>query len=86
MGVKIDFREETLEWNGETLPLKINGALQDKRVCLMLYSMHLNSPILKETEEQVEKILDSDYSKVNIEEMVNGLDISQDSKRELKRL
>ena len=85
MGVKIDFGEETLEWDGETLPLKIDWALQDKHMCLMLYSMHLDTPILKETEERVEKILDSDYSKVDIEEMVDGLDINRDSKRDLKK-
>ena len=47
--------------------------------------MHLDLLILKETEEQVKKILDSDYSKVDINEMVNGLDIHWDSKRELKK-
>ena len=47
--------------------------------------MHLDSLILKETEEKVKKILDSDYSKVDINKMVNGLDIHWDSKRELKK-
>ena len=36
-------------------------------------------------EEGVEKILDSDYSKVDINKMVDGLDIHWDSKRELKK-
>ena len=85
MGVKIDFRDEILEWDGHKIPLKIDGALQDKRICLMLYTMHLDLPILKETEEQVKKILDSNYSKVDINEMVDGLDIGRDSKRELKK-
>ena len=51
----------------------------------MLYSIRLDSPILKETEERVEKILDSDYSKVDIDEMVNESNIDWDSKRELKK-
>ena len=68
------------------IPLKIDGALQDKRVYSMLYTMHLDSPILKEMEERVEKILDSDYSGVDIDEMVDGLDIHWDSKRELKKI
>ena len=51
----------------------------------MLYSIHLDSLILKETEEQVKKILDSDYSKVEIDEMVDGLDIHRGSKKELKK-
>ena len=37
-------------------------------------------------EERVEKILDSDYSRVDIDEMVDGMDIHRDSKRELKKI
>ena len=47
MGVKIDFRDKILEWDGHKIPLKIDGALQDKRAYLTLYTMHLDSPILK---------------------------------------
>ena len=80
LGVKIDFREEILEWDGHKIPLKIDGTLQDKRAYLMLYTMHLDLPILKEMEKRVEKILDSDYSGVDIDEMVDGLDINWNSK------
>jgi len=80
MGVKIDFREEILEWDGHKIPLKIDGTLQDKHVYSMLYTMHLDSPILKEMEKRVEKILDSDYSGVDIVKTVDGLDINWDSK------
>ena len=52
----------------------------------MLYTMLLDLSILKEMEEQVEKILDSDYSRVDIDKMVDGMDIHRDSKRELKKI
>ena len=45
--MKIDFRDEILEWDGHKIPLKIDGALQDKRAYSMLYTMHLDSPISK---------------------------------------
>ena len=83
MGMKINLRDKILNWDGDKIPLKINGANQEKHVCLMLYIIHINLPLLKETEEQVEKILDSDYSKVDINQMFNDLDIHWDSKREL---
>ena len=64
--------------------MKINGAIQDKNVCKMLHSLHTNAPILKEVEEQAEQILDADYSNVNINKIVDGLDINKDLEGNLK--
>lgn len=49
----------------------MDGVIKDKNVCHMLYSLHTNAPILKEAEERAERILDTNYSKVNINEMVD---------------
>ena len=57
MGMKFNFRDEILDWNGDEIPLKTDGAIQDRDVCHTLYSIHTNEPILKETEEQDEQIL-----------------------------
>lgn len=46
--------------------------------------MHTESPILKETEEQIAKILDTDYLRVNIDCMVDGSDIDPKNKVKLK--
>ena len=54
MGMVIDFKNETLDWDGDKIPLKINGAIQDKEVCQMLYSMHTDAPIIQEAEERAE--------------------------------
>ena len=50
----------------------------------MDYDLHTTSPILQQGEEQLGKILDTDYSKVDIDIMVNDLDIAQSTKDKLK--
>ena len=84
MGMVIDFKNELLDWDGDKIPLKINGAIQDENICQMLYSMHTDAPIIQEAEERAERILDADYSKVNIDEMVDELKIDKDLKGKLK--
>ena len=46
--------------------------------------MHTNSLILQQIEERQGHILDANYTKVNIDEMVDGLDIQRSSKRSLR--
>ena len=62
----------------------MDSAIQDKNVCDMFYSLHTDAPILKEAEEWSERILDTDYLKVSIDEMIDNLDINNDIKRKLK--
>ena len=85
MGMIIDFKHETLNLDGDKIPLKINGAIQDKNVHKMLYSLHTDAPIQKEVDERAERILDADYSKVNMDKMVDDLDIDKDLKGKLKQ-
>ena len=82
MGMIINFKHEALKWDGDKIPLKINGAIQDENLCKMLYSLHTDVPILEEAEERVECILDVDYSKVNINKIVDDLDIDKGLKTE----
>lgn len=51
----------------------------------MLYAIHTDDPIIGEAEERQNRILDADYSKVNIPAMVAELDITESSKRKLRR-
>jgi hypothetical protein len=60
------------------------GELQDRKACEMIYNLHTNSPILKEHEEHQAAILDTNYSKVDINIMVDELDIEESSKTNLK--
>ena len=50
----------------------------------MLYSIHTNALILKEMEERNDRILDADYSKVDLSTMVADLDITEASKQKLQ--
>ena len=45
---------------------------------------HANSPILQQMEERQGCILDNNFTKVDIDVMVDGLDIQQSSKGALK--
>lgn len=67
----IDFKHKTLNWDGDKISFKINGTIQDKNVCKILYSLHNDALILKEAAERAERILDTDYSKANIDKMVD---------------
>ena len=57
----------------------------DYEYCKMLYAMHTNLPLLNEMEERQARILDADYSKVDIAKMVSDLDILTASKKRLRR-
>ena len=83
MGIDIQYSEERIRWDDEYIPMKTRGALMEREYCKMLYVMHTNTPLLKEMEERQSRLLDCDYSKVDIKKMVDELDISRDSKRRL---
>lgn len=74
MGCDISYSRKRVEWLDDYIPLKPLNTLDDKEVCEMLYSIHADAPMLKEMEERNNRILDADYSKVNIPEMVADLD------------
>jgi hypothetical protein len=83
MGINILYNEQQIQWNGDSIPLKSVGMLQSKDVCSMLYSIHTDCPLIKEAEDRQNKMLDADYSKVDISKMINNLEISDTSKSKL---
>ena len=85
LGINIRYSNNCIEWEEDTIPMKLLGELQDKVTCEMIYNMHTDSPILKEHEERQAAILDANYSKVDIDNMVNELDIKEESKVKLKQ-
>ena len=50
----------------------------------MIYNLHTTSPMLQQQEERKVKILDTDYSKVDIDNMVDSLDIAKATKHKFK--
>ena len=75
---------EELRWLNDKIPMKQLNTIHDKEVCEMLYSIHTDSPLIKEQEDRMNKMLDCDYSKVDIEKMVNELNLTPASKIKLK--
>ena len=64
--------------------MKTLGTLSDEIACAMIYDLHTISPILQQEEDRQRRILDADYSKVDIDNMVNGLDIAKATKAKFK--
>jgi hypothetical protein len=80
LSIDICYSDNCIKWDGDTIPIIFLGELQDKCACEMIYNLHTDSPILKEHEERQSAILDANYSKVDIDVMVDGLDIEESSK------
>ena len=55
------------------IPMKTLGMLSDLKTCNIIYDMHASSVILREEEERQSKILDANYSKVDIDAMMNKI-------------
>eukprot|EP00537_Pseudo-nitzschia_pungens_P008179 CAMPEP_0172361958 /NCGR_PEP_ID=MMETSP1060-20121228/5701_1 /TAXON_ID=37318 /ORGANISM="Pseudo-nitzschia pungens, Strain cf. cingulata" /LENGTH=75 /DNA_ID=CAMNT_0013084363 /DNA_START=134 /DNA_END=357 /DNA_ORIENTATION=- len=60
------------------------GELTDPEKCEAIFFANTQRPILQKEEERQSRILDADYSKVDIDTMVNDLEITEASKEALK--
>ena len=65
--------------------MKTLGIMSDIKMCNMIYDLHTTSPILQQEKSRQTRILDANYSKVDIDDMVNRLDIANTSKTKLKQ-
>ena len=59
--------------------------MSDKELCAILYDLHTTTPMLQTKEERLGKILDVDYSKVDIDNMVEDLDVAKPTNQKLKQ-
>ena len=75
MGMVLDFKKNIILWDNEALPMKQQGMLTDEEVVDAIYFAHSNAPLLQDIEARQQTILDADYSKVDIDEMVDELDL-----------
>ena len=53
------------------------------RLSILITWLHVNSPILQTEEKRQGKLLDVNYTKVDIDDMVKALDIPRETKRKL---
>ena len=91
-GIDLIFSKERILWGNpnnpfdyDSIPMKTLGTLSDEETCSMIYNLYTSSPILQADEDRQRRILDADYSKVDIDDMVNGLDIVKASTAKLKQ-
>ena len=84
-GVNILFKEKQIQWNDDKIPLKEMGSVHDREFCDMLHSMYTDNPLLQEAEEQQDRMMDCNYSKVDIDAMVADLVINDSNKEQLRK-
>jgi transposase InsO family protein len=66
--------EKVITWEGNSIPLKERGKLQEPGLLHYLYSMTIDaSPVLLEAEERQSRILDANYEKIDPDSYVQGL-------------
>ena len=58
------------------------GSVHNRDIYEMLHSMYTDSPLLQEVEEKQNRMMDCNYSKVDIDVMVADLDINDSNKRQ----
>ena len=68
----------------DSIPMKKLGTSHDIETCKLMYDLHTESSLLQLEEARQDKLLDANYSRVDIDNMVQDLDIARDSKRKLK--
>ena len=61
------------------------GSVHDVDMCKMLHSMYTDSPRLQEAEERQDRMMDGNYSKIDIDAMVADLDIDDSNKEQLRK-
>ena len=49
--------------------------MSDKESCVILYDLHTTTPMLQAEEKRLGQIVDADYSKVDIVDMVDDSDV-----------
>ena len=79
LGIYINTEDKTVCWEGATIPLKERGTLQDYEVTELIYHMAVEPKVLKD--ERQSRILDADYSKVDIGTHIDELKYLSDSER-----
>ena len=82
LGIVLNNDQGTINWDGTDIPMKKPGKLQDDAICEAIYFVaNTQPPLLQDLEERQQRILDADYSKVDIDALVDTLAISLKSKQ-----
>ena len=86
IGIYINTATREVVWGENTTPLMQRGQFQDKEMVNTIYQLSIN-PSVMEAEQRQARILDADYSKVDLEEYVQELaHLSSDEREQLCNL
>jgi hypothetical protein len=80
----LNFESRTIQWEDDQIEMRPSGIITDEDSMDLIYQMTQEPSILQQAEERQARILDADYSKVEMTEHVNSLEhLNSDEKREL---
>jgi hypothetical protein len=87
IGIYVNTENKTINWEGNCIPLKARGELSEDNVIHTLYHTITMSDILFEAEERQARILDANYEKADIDEVVKEIDnLNEEEKRLLSNV
>jgi hypothetical protein len=69
----VRFSEKYMSWEGTQNSMKYKNTITDRNTTQLVYHLAIEPPILQEAEERHDRILDADYSAVNVPEYANKL-------------
>ena len=85
LGLDLCFSTKEIKWGEESIPMKNRGVLTDRKATKILYHMLIQPPSIMEAEERHKRILDADYSQVDLDEYLNNIKhLQEDEKIRLK--
>ena len=73
LGFQLDFTDKMITWEDHEMPMKPQGFWDSKVNRKMAYTIAQQNSALEAAEERQDKILDADYSKVDLDEYVATL-------------
>ncbi len=73
LGINIQTSDKSVEWEGISIPLKERHLLNDETQLNTIYKEAPVPPAIKEAEQRQARILDADYSAIDIDEYISTL-------------
>ena len=85
IGMDLRFSTKTIEWDNVIIPMKERGLISNPDAAEIIFHSAVQSPLITRAEARHAKILDADYSAVDIDEYVESLiNISLEIRKKLK--
>ena len=85
LSIVLNYDQGTIHWDGFNIPMKKLGALEDCKLCEAIYFANSHQYIrIQDLDKHQQQILDAEYSKMDIDALVDALFISLKSKQQLK--